>query len=28
LLFYDGSEEEIDHVERIIEGKHLGVSRH
>lgn len=28
LLFYDGSEEEIEHVERIIEGKHLGVKRH
>jgi uncharacterized membrane protein len=28
LLFYDGSEEEIDHIERIIEGKHLGISRH
>lgn len=28
LLFYDGSDEEIDHVERIIEGKHLGVARH
>lgn len=28
LLFYDGSEEEIEHVERIIEGKHLGVRRH
>nr|WP_294862303.1 hypothetical protein [uncultured Fluviicola sp.] len=28
LLFYDGSEEEIEHVEHIIEGKHLGVKRH
>jgi len=28
LLFYDGSEEEIEHVERIIEGKHLGVARY
>jgi uncharacterized membrane protein len=28
LLFYDGSEEEIGHVERIIEGKHLGVKRY
>lgn len=28
LLFYDGSEEEIEHVERIIEGKHLGVKRY
>jgi uncharacterized membrane protein len=28
LLFYDGSEEEIEHVERVIEGKHLGVARH
>lgn len=28
LLFYDGSDEEIDHLERIIEGKHLGVARH
>ncbi len=28
LLFYDGSDEEIDHVERIIEGKHLGIARH
>ena len=28
LLFYDGSDAEIDHLERIIEGKHLGVARH
>lgn len=28
LLFYDGSVEEIEHVERIIEGKHLGVTRY
>lgn len=28
LLFYDGSDEEIDQVERIIEGRHLGVTRH
>lgn len=28
LLFYDGSDEEIDHVERIIEGRHLGIARH
>ena len=28
LLFYDGPEEEIDQVERIIEGKHLGVTRY
>ena len=28
LLFYDGSDEEIDQAERIIEGRHLGVTRH
>lgn len=28
LLFYDGTEEEIDHLERIVEGKHLGIARH
>ncbi len=28
LLFYDGPEEEIERVERIIEGKHLGTVRH
>lgn len=28
LLFYDGSDDELDHLERIIEGKHLGVARH
>lgn len=28
LLFYDGSDEEIEQVERIIEGKHLGIARH
>ena len=28
LLFYNGTEEEIEHLERIIEGKHLGVARH
>ncbi len=28
LLFYDGSDDEIDHLERIIEGKHLGIARH
>lgn len=28
LLFYDGSDEEIEEVERIIEGKHLGIARH
>lgn len=28
LLLYDGSDEEIDQVERIIEGKHLGAARH
>ncbi len=28
LMLYDGSEEEIEHVERIIEGKHLGAARH
>ena len=28
LLFVDGTEEEIDHVEHIIKGKHLGTLRH
>ena len=28
LLFVDGNEEEIDRVEHIIKGKHLGIARH
>ncbi|WP_343631750.1 hypothetical protein [Fluviicola sp.] len=28
LLFYDGTDAEIDHIEHIIEGRHLGVARH
>jgi uncharacterized membrane protein len=28
LMLYNGTEEEIEHVERIIEGKHLGIARH
>lgn len=28
LLFVDGSEEEIDRVEHIVKGKHLGIARH
>lgn len=28
LLFYDGTDAEIDHIEHLLDGRHLGVARH